>query len=49
MRRSINNLSDRTQKLNLSDINLISIYPWHDLLSGQVIEDISDCFVLQPY
>ncbi|MEM9509063.1 MAG: alpha-amylase family glycosyl hydrolase [Cyanobacteria bacterium P01_E01_bin.35] len=45
----INNLSDRTQKLNLSDINLICIDPWHDLLSGQVIEDISDHFMLQPY
>ena len=45
----INNLSDRLQKLNLSDINLICIDPWHDLLSSQVIEDISDSFVLQPY
>lgn len=45
----INNLSDRVQKLQLSDINLICIDPWHDLLSGQVIEDINDCFVLQPY
>ncbi|MEO0834804.1 MAG: alpha-amylase family glycosyl hydrolase [Cyanobacteria bacterium J06642_3] len=45
----INNLSDRTQKLNLSDINLICIDPWHDLLSGQIIEDINDHFILQPY
>ena len=45
----INNLSDHTQKLNLSDINLICIEPWHDLLSGQVIEDLGDCFILQPY
>jgi sucrose phosphorylase len=45
----INNLSDRVQELQLSDINLICIDPWHDLLSGQVIEDISDCFILQPY
>ena len=45
----INNLSDRPQKLNLSDINLICIDPWQDLLSGQIIEDISDSFMLQPY
>ncbi|MEM8829682.1 MAG: sugar phosphorylase [Cyanobacteria bacterium P01_G01_bin.19] len=45
----INNLSDRPQKLRLSDINLICVDPWHDLLSGQVIEDISDSLVLQPY
>ncbi len=45
----IHNLSDRPQKLHLSDINLICVDPWHDLLSGQVIEDISDSFMLQPY
>ncbi|VEP14777.1 putative sucrose phosphorylase [Hyella patelloides LEGE 07179] len=45
----INNLSDRTQELLLSDINLICIDPWHDLLSGKVIEDISDRFILEPY
>ena len=45
----ISNLSDRTQELHLSDINLICIDPWHDLLSGQIIEDISDHFILQPY
>ena len=45
----INNLSDRTQELHLSDINLICVDPWYDLLSGQVIEDIHDHFILQPY
>ncbi len=45
----VNNLSDRPQELQLSDINLICIDPWHDLLSGQVIEDISDRFILKPY
>lgn len=45
----IHNLSDRTQKLSLSDINLICVDPWHDLFSGKVIENISDRFVLQPY
>ena len=45
----INNLSDRPQELHLSDINLICVDPWHDLLSDRVIEDISDRFILQPY
>ncbi|MGK7899739.1 MAG: alpha-glucosidase C-terminal domain-containing protein, partial [Xenococcus sp. (in: cyanobacteria)] len=45
----INNLSDRTQVLQLSDINLICIDPWRDLLSGQRIEDIHDRFILEPY
>ena len=45
----INNLSDRPQELQLTDINLICIDPWHDLLSGQIIADISDRFLLQPY
>ena len=43
------NLSDRPQELPLSDINLICVDPWQDLLSGEVIEDISDRFSLQPY
>ncbi len=45
----INNLSNRTQVLQLSDINLICIDPWHDLLTGQIIEDITAQFILQPY
>ncbi len=45
----IHNLSDRVQELLLSDINLICIDPWCDLLSGQIIEDIRDRFILQPY
>lgn len=45
----INNLSDRVQELLLTDINLICVDPWCDLLSGQIIEDNSDRFILQPY
>lgn len=45
----INNLSDRPQELLLSDINLICIDPWQDLLCGQMIEDIKDSFTLRPY
>jgi sucrose phosphorylase len=45
----INNLSDRTQKLRLSDLNLFIIDPWCDLLSGHTIENIYDKFTLKPY
>jgi sucrose phosphorylase len=45
----INNLSDRIQKLRLSDLNLIITDPWCDLLSGQIIHDIYDKFTLKPY
>ncbi len=45
----INNLSNRTQVLQLSDINLICIEPWYDLLTGQIIEDITAQFILEPY
>ncbi|MCC0178792.1 alpha-glucosidase C-terminal domain-containing protein [Waterburya agarophytonicola K14] len=45
----ISNLSDRSQELLLSDINLICIDPWQDLLSGGVIQDINDSLTLQPY
>lgn len=43
------NLSDKTQKLNLSDVNLICIDPWLDLISGEMITDIYSQFMLQPY
>jgi sucrose phosphorylase len=45
----INNLSDRTQKLRLSDLNLILTEPWCDLLSGKIVDNIYDKFVLKPY
>ncbi|OKH23054.1 alpha-amylase [Hydrococcus rivularis NIES-593] len=45
----INNLSDRTQKLRLSDLNLFIIDPWCDLLSGHPIENLHDKFTLKPY
>ena len=45
----INNLSDHPQKLRLSDLNLICIDPWCDLISGELIEDIHDQLTLQPY
>ncbi len=45
----INNLSDRTQKLRLSDLNLVITDPWCDLIGGQTIEDIYAKFSLKPY
>jgi sucrose phosphorylase len=45
----INNLSDRTQKLRLSDLNLIITDPWCDLISGKIVSDIYEKFTLKPY
>lgn len=45
----IHNLSDRPQELQLADINLICIDPWQDLLSGTVINDTDQQFILEPY
>jgi sucrose phosphorylase len=45
----IHNLSRRTQKLRLSDLNLAITDKWCDLLSGQNIEDIYAKFTLKPY
>jgi sucrose phosphorylase len=45
----INNLSDRTQKLDLNNLNLIIIDPWCDVLSGKIIDNIYDKFTLKPY
>ena len=46
---SIHNLSDRTQNLRLSNLNLLIMDPWCDLISGQLIRDIHDKFTLKPY
>ncbi|MGK7933059.1 MAG: sugar phosphorylase [Microcystaceae cyanobacterium] len=45
----INNLSDEVQELPLSNINLVLIDPWKDLLSGKSIGDLHDTLILQPY
>jgi sucrose phosphorylase len=46
---SIHNLSDRPQSLQLSNLNLVITDPWCDLISGQIIYDIYDEFLLKPY
>jgi sucrose phosphorylase len=43
------NLSDRPQELLLSDLNLVIIDPWIDLLNNQKITDIYDKYELEPY
>jgi sucrose phosphorylase len=45
----INNLSDLPQELELSDLNLISIDKWRDLISGEELPDIFTTLKLQPY
>ena len=45
----INNLSDQPQQLELSDMNLISIDKWRDLISDQELPDIYDTITLKPY
>lgn len=46
---SIHNLSDRQHILELSTLNLVLIDPWCDLISGTMINDINENFVLEPY
>ncbi len=43
------NLSDCTQELQLSDLSLICIDPWCDLISGQEISEIYSQMILDPY
>ena len=43
------NLSDRTQQLQLSSLNLVVIDAWCDLISRQCFDDIYDTLLLQPY
>ena len=45
----IYNVSDTVQDLRLSDINLIGTDGWVDLLSGNVLEDITETIQMTPY
>ncbi len=45
----INNLSDQPQDLELSDMNLISIDKWRDLISDKELPDIYGTLTLKPY
>lgn len=46
---SIHNISDESVNIALSDINLITTDEWHDLISGDKINDSVICLDLKPY
>lgn len=46
---SIHNLTARTQKFKLRELNLIGTDPWFDLISETMLEDIHSDFILKPY
>lgn len=45
----INNITDETQEIALSDINLIGTDEWTDLISGMTIENQTGTLTLSPY
>ncbi len=45
----LNNISDKTQKVSLSAINLISSEDWLDLIGGQKLEVGQTEIILKPY
>lgn len=45
----INNITDEVQQVALTDINLIGTDDWRDLISGEVVEDLSGSLTLKPY
>ncbi|WP_260679312.1 sugar phosphorylase [Thalassomonas sp. M1454] len=46
---SINNITDTEQTLPLSDLNLIELDSWTDLISGHTFDDVNEIIKLQPY
>lgn len=46
---SINNISDQRLKIALSDINLITTDEWHDLITGEKVDEATIYLTLQPY
>ncbi len=46
---AIHNLTDQVQRLHLSELNLISVDRWQDLLSDQTLDDLSCEIDVQPY
>jgi sucrose phosphorylase len=45
----INNVSDQPVRVSLSEINLIGLESWTDLISGDSVEDLSGDVELMPY
>ena len=46
---AVHNVTTSEQTINLGDLNLIDLEHWHDLISGNKIEDIRHEMTLQPY
>jgi len=46
---AINNISDQPQQLAMSELNLIELDTWTDLISGQRFEDTHQSIELAPY
>jgi sucrose phosphorylase len=45
----VNNISDQPQALSLTELNLIELDTWADLISGQRFEDVHESIELSPY
>jgi sucrose phosphorylase len=45
----VSNVSDQTQLLDLSDLNLIDTENWHDLISGNQFDEANHLINLAPY
>ncbi|CAA0094567.1 Glucosylglycerate phosphorylase [BD1-7 clade bacterium] len=43
------NVSDQAQSLALSDLNLIATDTWHDLMTGNALDDMNQTIALSPY
>ena len=46
---AVHNMTNRTQELRLTDLNLISLDSWHDLLSGTEYPDLAATLEVAPY
>ena len=45
----IANVSTQSQNLSLSDVNLIGVDCWHDLISGETYQDLDTKVTVKPY
>ena len=45
----IYNITNQQQQVSLASVNLIETSEWHDLLSGQVFDDLFATLELAPY
>lgn len=45
----VNNMTNKPQKLSLTQLNLIDMDEWKELISGEMIDDLFGEMVLQPY